>query len=101
VTGARFSTPGPLLVVEEAFALRGGSVQLSPRITVAQEVPRAPFPVRLRFPDGTEGAAMATLDVAHIRGPHGAYALVRLLRLQPGDIPVGTEVWPDETVLLT
>jgi hypothetical protein len=83
----------PLLVVEEAFAVRGGSVQLSPRITVAQDAPRGPFPVRLRFPDGTEREAMATLDVAHIRGPHGAFALVRLLHLQPGDVPVGTEIW--------
>jgi hypothetical protein len=73
--------------------MRGGSVQLSPRITVAQDAPREPFPVRLRFPDGTERAAMATLDVAHIRGPHGAFALVRLLHTQPGDVPVGTEVW--------
>ncbi|HTQ48019.1 MAG TPA: hypothetical protein VMI75_34930 [Polyangiaceae bacterium] len=87
------STSAPLLVVEEAFAVRGGSVQLSPRITVAQDAPRAPFPVRLRLPDGTEREAMATLDVAHIRGPHGAFALVRLLHLQPSEVPAGTEVW--------
>ena len=87
------TTPAPLLVVEEAFAVRGGSVQVSPRITVAQDAPRAPFPVRLRFPDGTEREAMAALDVAHIRGPHGAFALVRLLHLQPGEVPVGTEIW--------
>jgi hypothetical protein len=86
-------TPVPLLVVEEAFAVRGGSVQLSPRITVAQDAPRAPFPVRLRYPDGTEREAMATFDVAHIRGPHGAFALVRLLHLDPADVPVGTEIW--------
>ncbi len=85
--------PAPLLVVEEVVAVRGGSVQLSPRITVAQDAPRAPFPVRLRLPDGTEREAVATLDVAHIRGPHGAFALVRLLHLQPGDVPVGTEIW--------
>ncbi len=83
----------PLLVVEEAFAVRGGAVQLSPRITVAQDAPRAPFPVRLRLPDGSEKQAMATLDVAHIRGPHGAFALVRLLHAQPNDVPVGTEIW--------
>jgi hypothetical protein len=88
------TTPAPLLVVDEAFAVRGGgSVQLSPRITVAQDAPRAPFSVRLRLPDGTERAAMATLDVAHIRGPHGAFALVRLLNMQPGDVPAGTEIW--------
>jgi len=87
------TTPAPLLVVEEAFAVRGGSVQLAPRVTVSQDAPRAPFPVRLRLPDGTERRATATLDVAHIRGPHGAFALVRLLNVEPGDVPVGTEIW--------
>jgi hypothetical protein len=84
----------PLLIVDGAFAARGGSVQLSPRITVTQDAPRAPFPVRLRLPTGSEREAMAVLDVAHIRGPHGAFALVRLLDLQPDDVPMGTEVWP-------
>lgn len=69
-------------------------MQLSPRITVAHDAPRGAFPVRLRLPDGTEREATATLDVAHIRGPHGAFALVRLLNVQPGDVPPGTEVWP-------
>lgn len=86
------TTAPPLLIVEEAFAARAGSVQLSPRITVGNDAPRTPFPVRLRLPDGTEREAMATLDVAHIRGPHGAFALVRLLNLEPSDVPVGTEV---------
>lgn len=75
--------------------MRGGSVQLAPRITVAQDAPRAPFGVRLRLPDGSERRAMATLDVAHIRGPHGAFALVRLLHLEPSDVPAGTEIWRD------
>ena len=89
------TAPAALLIVEEAFAVRGGSVQVSPRITIARDASRAPFPVRLRFPDGTEREAMATLDVAHMRGPHGAFALVRLLGLQPGDVPTGTEIWSD------
>ena len=90
-----FAVATLLLVVEEAFAARGSSVQLAPRITVAQDAPRAPFAVRLRLPDGGERTATATLDVAHIRGPHGAFALVRLLGMQPGDVPAGTEVWRD------
>jgi hypothetical protein len=85
----------PLVVVEEAFAARGSAVQIAPRITVQQDAPRAPFPVRLRLPDGTERKAMATLDVAHIRGPHGAFAMVRLLDLRPEDVPPGTEVWKE------
>lgn len=52
--------PALLLVVEEAFAVRGGAVQLSPRITIAQDAPRAHFGVRLLHlppndvPPGTE-----------------------------------------------
>jgi hypothetical protein len=81
-----------LVVVEEAFAARGSAVQVSPRITVAAGAPRGPFPVVLRLPDGAERAATATLDVAHVRGPHGAYAMVRLLDLTPADVPPGTEI---------
>lgn len=86
----------PLVVVAEAFPARGSAVQVAPRITVLQDAPRAPFPVRLRLPDGTERKATAVLDVAHIRGPHGAFAMVRLLGLQVEDVPAGTEVWRDE-----
>jgi hypothetical protein len=85
--------PAPLVVVQEAFATRGSAVQVAPRITVDDDVPRGTFPVRLRRPDGTEALATATLDVAHVRGPHGAFAMVRLLGLAPADVPVGTEVW--------
>jgi hypothetical protein len=84
----------PLVVVEEAFPVRGGAVQLTPRITVQNDAPRAPFPVRLRLPDGRERTAMAALDVAHMRGQHGAFAMVRLLGLTIADVPPGTEVWP-------
>ena len=51
----------PLLVVEEAFAARGGSVQLSPRITVAQDAPRATFPVRLRLSEARSFITSARL----------------------------------------
>jgi hypothetical protein len=83
----------PLVVVEEVFAARGGALQIGPRITVDDTAPRGPFPVRLRLPDGTERTATAALDVAHIRGPHGAFAMVRLLGLTPADVPAGTEIW--------
>jgi hypothetical protein len=83
----------PLVVVEEAFVARGSDVHVAPRITVGDDAPRAPFPVRLRLPGGTETRATAALDVAHIRGPHGAFALVRLLGLEPRDVPAGTEIW--------
>jgi hypothetical protein len=85
----------PLVVVEEAFEVRGGAVQVTPRITIHEDVPRGPFPVRLRLPDGAERTATAVLDVAHIRGPHGAFAMVRLLGLEAGDVPKGTEIWKE------
>ena len=81
-----------LVVVEEAFAARGGGVVVHPRITV-HDTSRAPFPVQLRHPDGSRRTATATLDVAHIRGPNGAYALVRILGVGVQDVPPGTEIW--------
>jgi hypothetical protein len=84
----------PLVVVAEAFAARGGGVVVEPRVTVHARAGSAPFAVRLRKPDGAEVGATATLDVAHIRGPNGAYALVRILGpVEPADVPRGTEVW--------
>jgi hypothetical protein len=86
--------PSKLVVVEEAFAARGAGVLVAPRITIGER-PSGPFPVRLRLPDGRERALTATLDVAHIRGPHGAFAMVRLLGVSPGEVPAGTEIWRD------
>jgi hypothetical protein len=82
----------PLVIVEEAFVTRGSGVLVAPRITVRDEG-SAPFAVRLRLPDGTERTATAELEVAHIRGPNGAFAMVRLQGLTPEQVPKGTEVW--------
>jgi len=82
----------PLVVVEEVFAARGAGIVVYPRITV-HAAPDGAFAVRLRFPDGTERAAMATLDVAHIRGPNGAFAMVRLHGVALDGVPAGTEIW--------
>jgi hypothetical protein len=82
----------PLVVVEDAFVARGSGVLVTPRITLL-EPQTAPFPVRLRLPDGTEKTAIASFDVAHVRGPGGVFAMVRLLDLSPADVPRGTEVW--------
>ena len=81
-----------LLIVEEAFAGGGRGVTLLPRITV-DEAPPSTFRVRLRFPDGTEREATASMQVAHIRGPHGAFAMVKLGDVSEAEVPVGTEVW--------
>ena len=82
-------------MVEDAVPARGTGVVLSPRITIHEAAP-APFPVRLRFPDGSEREATAALDAAHIRGPNGAFALVRLLDVTVEEVPRGTEIWRKE-----
>ena len=78
-------------MVEDAHPARGGDVVLSPRIVVKGPA-GPPFAVRLTLPDGTERDAKASLDVAHVRGPNGAFALVRILGALPADVPVGTMV---------
>jgi hypothetical protein len=92
----RTHAAAPLVVVEDAFVARGPGVLVAPRVTLLE--PQAgPFPVRLRLPDGTETTATASFDVAHMRGPGGVFAMVRLLGLSPADLPRGTEVWLEAT----
>jgi hypothetical protein len=86
--------PVLLVVVEDAFVARGSGVLVAPRITLL-EAETTPFPARLRLPDGTEKVATASFDVAHIRGPGGVFAMVRLLGLKPADVPAGSEIWRD------
>jgi hypothetical protein len=81
-----------LLVVEDAFAVRGRDVTVSPRITV-QDPSRTPFAVRLRLPTGEERVATAALEVAHIQGPLPPYAMVRLIATTVETVPLGTEIW--------
>jgi len=81
-----------LLVVEEAFADGSRGVTLAPRITVHRDYPGS-FLVRLRPPGGPEREAKGSLQVAHIRGPSGAFAIVRISGLSVADVPPGTEVW--------
>lgn len=81
-----------LITVEEAFAGRGKGVLVMPRFT-AVDPDRALRPVELRRPDGTRRAATATLEVAHMRGAAGAYAMWRLVDASEADVPAGTEIW--------
>lgn len=87
--------PERLVVVEEAFVARGPGVLVAPRITLPSSS-TGPFAVRLRLPDGSERAATASFDVAHIRGPLAPFAMVRLLDCAAGDVPAGTEIWTAE-----
>jgi hypothetical protein len=83
-----------LVVVEEAFVVGSASrgVLVDPKFTL--ENPRRDrFTVKLVMPDGTEREAQATLDIPHVRGAHGAFAMVRLYGVVPEDVPRGTEIF--------
>lgn len=82
-----------LLVVDEAFVSRGPGVLVMPRFTVTGEPEKAPFEVTLKRPDGTSRTAQAQLEVAHMRGPAGVFAMVRLRDATVEDAPPGTEIW--------
>lgn len=84
-----------IVTVEEAFVARGRGVLVAPRFTA--EAPRAGrFPVRLRFPEGTERVSVGELEIAHVRGALAPYAMLRLPELSVEDVPAGTEVWTVE-----
>lgn len=85
-----------LVTVEEAHPARGRDIVVMPRIIVHAPA-GPPFAVRLDFPDGSQRDAMAALDVAHIRGPQGAFALVRLIDFRVEDVPSGTRISRMET----
>lgn len=85
----------PLLIVDAAYATRGG-VELSPRI-VPNELGRGPIAVRLERPDGSTSDASAELVFAHISGPKPPFALVKLAGLTERDVPVGTRVFVRST----
>ena len=82
----------PLLIVEDAFVVRGPGVQVLPRFTVAAPSPGAIF-VRLVRPDGTAREATATIDVAHMKGALAPYAMYRLHGVDVDDVPVGTAIF--------
>lgn len=82
-----------LLVVTEAFTTRGPGVVVMPRITV--DGPREKTRVRLVTPDGKERVVLASLDLAHMRGPSGQFAMYRLHDTTVDDVPAGTEIWSE------
>jgi hypothetical protein len=82
----------PLLVVADAFIANGKGVLLMPRVTVAAPI-RGEFQLRMRLPDGTERTVTATMDVAHIQGKGGTFAMYRIHDVLPEEIPMGTELY--------
>ncbi len=81
-----------LLVVADAFIARGKGVLVAPRVTVEKPI-RGEFQLRMKLPDGSERTATASMDVAHIPGKGGTFAMVRILGVKPEEVPVGTELY--------
>ena len=88
------SDEAPLVVVSEAFTANGKGVLVMPRVVVNVPV-RGPFNVRLELPNGTQRTATASMDVAHIQGKGGTYAMYRILEVTPEDLPEGTKIYAE------
>jgi hypothetical protein len=82
----------PLVVVTDAFVANGKGVLISPRVTVDKPV-KGTFSLRMKLPDGSERVVTASMDVAHIQGKGGTFAMYRLLDVTPEDVPAGTELF--------
>ena len=80
-----------LLVVTEAFAVRGG-VQLAPRVVPPKALGKGPAEATLITPDGAQRTVKIALDFAHISGPNPPFALVRVLDVGVDDVPPGTRI---------
>lgn len=81
-----------LLRVDDAFTANGPGVLVMPRFTT--DAPRrGTFPVKLVLPDGTERSATASIDVAHMRGASGQFAMYRLHGVELAEVIAGTEIW--------
>ena len=80
----------PLLVVEDAFTTRGPGVLVMPRFTTTS---KEPVNIRLERPDGTSFDTHATIELAHMRGPAGSYAMYRIQGVTLEEVPVGTKLF--------
>jgi hypothetical protein len=80
-----------LLVVVDAFAARGGGVDVLPAVP-SDRLPALRFPVTLRV-DGVERPASASAVLSHVRGPLPPLARVRVEDVSLADVPRGTEIW--------
>lgn len=88
-----------ILVVEEAFAARGGGVHVMPKLVLV-DPPRAPIAVVLVGPGGARRTVRASVETAHIRGPSGSFAMLRLHDVDMTDVPPGTEIHAGDGVTL-
>lgn len=80
-----------LLVIADTTPTRGGGVHLLPRLAEVDPTDRGPFDVTLVFPDGSERAARAVIDVPHVRGSAPPIGMLRLLEWSE-PLPIGTRL---------
>ena len=83
-----------LLVVTDAFAARGGGVDVLPAVP-SDRLPALSFPVTLCGTDGAEWSARASAVLSHVRGPPPPLARVRLEAVSVAEVPPGTEIWTE------
>jgi hypothetical protein len=86
--------PRLVLVVRDAFPVRGGRVEVLPAVA-SDLLPASPFVVTVRAPDGSERRAQATAKLAHIRGPLPPLGMLTLDDVTADSLPPGTEIWVD------
>ncbi len=84
-----------LLLVVDAFPVRGGGVEVLPAVA-SDRLPPSPFRVTLRAPDGSKLTARGRAILSHVRGSMPPLAMVRLEGVCVEQVPRGTEVWVEE-----
>jgi len=91
-------TDSKLLTVEDTFLVEGRGIIVAPKIPIESYGGQRSRVVTLRTPDGGERKASATLDVPFVSPPPLAdYYLCLLAGLTEADVPIGTEIWLDES----
>jgi hypothetical protein len=90
-----------LLTVEDAFAIEGRGIVVTPFIPVAQyRDKRTKMFVLLRKPDGTESRVEARFSMPHVPHPDKLCFGCLLAGSKKEDVPVGSEIYrlvdPDE-----
>ena len=83
-----------LLVVVDAFAARGGGVDVLPAVP-SDRLPALTFAVTLRGSDGAERPAQAVAVLSHVRGRLPPLARVRVEGVSLAEVPPGTEIWSE------
>lgn len=90
-----------LLRVGDRFELRGRGLVLTPGLPPGSAT-AGRLRVRLRRPDGAEREALASIELNHFNAPslpveQRWQAMICLHDATSEEVPIGTEVWRDES----